>query len=145
MTAITLDEFRALNQHFYRPESMAQYSQRDFALLGDRVAKLNQRRGPRVGDFVIMPDESILRFTHDWTDSLQTTIPHNTDSSFYFSPNGFCDFSGSLDDALPIEQLEETADTRLGRVWFFANDSARAHNRVIAEVSFRVYKYQATP
>jgi hypothetical protein len=111
---MTLNEFRALNQSFYQPETAEQHSERDFALLAERIHKLNQREGPRVGDFVIMPDCSTRRFTHDWTDSLQTTIRQNNDSSFYFSPNGFCDFSGSLDDSLPIEQIEETTEIRLG-------------------------------
>ena len=89
-----------------------------------------------------MPDCSTRRFTHDWTDSLQTTIRQNNDSSFYFSPNGFCDFSGSLDDSLPIEQIEATTETRLGRVWFFSNNVARMHNAVNARVPFKVYRYQ---
>jgi len=143
MEFMTLEEFRALNQTFYSPETSDEHSERDFDLLAERIKKLNKRDGrPRLGDFVIMPDESIRRFTHDWTDSLQTTIRQGTDSSFYFSPNGFCDFSGSLDSSLPIERLEETTATRLGRVWFFSNNVARMHNAVRAQVSFRAYRYQ---
>jgi hypothetical protein len=142
MKFMTLEEFRALNHTFYSPGTADKHSERDFDLLTERIQKLNKQQGPRVGDFVIMPDESIRRFTHDWTDSLQTTTRQGNDSSFYFSVNGLCDFSGSLDDALPIEQIEETTDTRHGRVWFFSNDIARAHNCVYAQVSFRVYRYQ---
>ena len=141
-STMTLNEFRALNQSFYQPETAEQHSERDYALLAERIHKLNQREGPRVGDFVIMPDCSTRRFTHDWTDSLQTTIRQNNDSSFYFSPNGFCDFSGSLDDSLPIEQIEETTETRLGRVWFFSNNVARMHHAVHALAPFKVYRYQ---
>jgi len=140
--SMTLEQFRTLNQSFYLPETAVQYSERDYNLLTERIAKLNLRQGPRVGDFVIMPDESVRRFTHDWTDSLQTTIRQNNDSSFYFSLNGFCNFSGSLDDSLPIEQIEATTETRLGRVWFFSNNVARMHNAVNARVPFKVYRYQ---
>lgn len=142
MKFMSLEDFRALNESFYHPATADQHSERDFDLLSERIKQLNKREGPRVGDFVILPDESIRRFTHDWTDSLQTTIRQGNDSSFYFSPNGFCDFSGSLDDSLPIERLEDTNETRLGRVWFFSNNIARAHNAVHAQVSFRVYRYR---
>jgi len=69
---MTLNEFRALNKSFYQPETAEQHSERDNALLAERIHKLNQRDGPRVGDFVIIPDCSTWRFTYDWTDSLHS-------------------------------------------------------------------------
>lgn len=141
---MTLEEFQQMNPTFYRDDKGAE---NDFDLLMDRINKLNQRSGPRVGDFVIMPDETVLRFTYDWSNGshladIQTTSPGSTDQSFYLSKNGFCDFSGSLSDPLPIKDLEDTLENRLGAIWFFHNDYARAHNGVYAKVPFRVYRYR---
>jgi hypothetical protein len=136
------EEFRSLNEHFYLPETAEEHSQRDFDLLAERVRKLNKREGPRVGDFVIMPDETIRRFTHDWTDSLQTTIRQNAQGNVHLNQGGFCEFAGSLDSSLPIECIEETTETRLGRVWFFSNNIAKMHHAVHGLVSFRVYQYR---
>ena len=126
--------------------------ERDFQLLEARINNFNGRQGPRVGDFVIMPGETFLRFTHDWSDvggGIQTTCPESTNQSFYFSEQGFCDYSGSLDEPLPIEALEDTLQNRQGSVWFFhrrRRDYPRAHNSVQAKVPFRVYRYRpATP
>ncbi len=142
---MTLEEFRELNSHFYNAHTAAQHSENDFDLLTTRINELNHHEGPRVGDFVIMPDETVLRFTHHWSGSdyneLQTTVPGCGDQSFYLSKHGFCDFSGSLSDALPVSQLEDTLENRPGRVWFFHDDYARAHNAVHATVPFRVYRY----
>lgn len=143
---MTLDEFRELNAHFYNPHKAEQYSENDFDLLATRINKLNNHEGPRVGDFVIMPDDNVLRFTHHWPgpdyDELQTTVPGCGDQSFYLSKNGVCDFSGSLADALPATALEDTFENRPGRIWFFHDDYARAHNSVHATIPFRVYRYR---
>src|SRR5204862_6361015 len=118
---MTLAEFEELNAHFYRNSYGAEdRPERDFHLLEARINNFNGRQGPRVGDFVIMPDETFLRFTHDWSDvggGIQTTCPESTNQSFYFSEQGFCDYSGSLDEPLPIEALGDTLQNRQGSVW----------------------------
>lgn len=140
---LTLKEFRELNPNFHHSEKEAE---RDFDILTSRIKKLNEHQGrPRVGDFVIYPDTSERRFTHDWSDvggGLQTTCPTITDGSFYLTSSGRCDFSGALDDPLPLNELEETNEFRLGAIWFFSNDQARAHNGVRAKIPFRVYRYK---
>jgi hypothetical protein len=140
---MTLEEFRSLNPRFHRSDKDLE---RDFDILTARIKKLNERQGrPRIGDFVIYPDNSERRFTYDWSDvggGIQTTSPTLTDASFYLTKTGHCDFSGALDDGLPLNELEETDEQRLGAVWFFSNDHAKANNGVRAKVSFRVYRYK---
>jgi hypothetical protein len=140
---MTLEEFRSLNPGFHRSDKDLE---RDFDILTARIKKLNERQGrPRIGDFVIYPDNSERRFTYDWSDvggGLQTTCPTIKDASFYFTRSGHCDFSGALDDPLPLNELEETDEQRLGTVWFFSNDHAKANNGVRAKVPFRVYRYK---
>jgi len=140
---MTLEEFRSLNPNFHRSDKDVE---RDFDILTARIKKLNEHQGrPRVGDFVIYPDNSERRFTYDWSDvggGLQTTCPTIKDASFYFTRSGHCDFSGALDDPLPLNELEETDEQRLGTVWFFSNDHAKAHNGVRAKIPFRVYRYK---
>ena len=142
---MTYDEFRQTNERFYRNNDRdAQY---DFELLARNIQRLNGRSGPRVGDFVIMPDESVRRFTYDWADAgggLQTNDPRLTDSSFHLTSSGFCDYSGALDDAIPVEQLEDTLENRLGSVWFFSRDYPKANNAVYAKVAFRVYRFNGS-
>lgn len=146
---MTLEEFRELNSSFYSPDTAEQHSARDYDILTSRIRKLNEQEGPRIGDFVIMPDDTVLRFTYEWPDeprAIQTTTRTTNDNpSFYMNRRGVCDYSGSLDSALPIETLEETTETRFGKIWFFANDYAKAHNAVHALVSFRVYRHTPKP
>src|SRR6266436_5215327 len=102
---MTLKEFRELNPNFHRSDKDVE---RDFDILTARIKKLNERQGrPRIGDFVIYPDNSERRFTYDWSDvggGLQTTCPTIKDASFYFTRSGHCDFSGALDDPLPLNE-----------------------------------------
>lgn len=141
--SMTLNEFRELNPNFHRSDKDVE---RDFDILTARIKRLNERQGrPRIGDFVIYPDNSERRFTYDWSDvggGLQTTCPTIKDASFYFTRSGHCDFSGALDEPLPLNELEETDEQRLGTVWFFSNDHAKANNGVRAKVPFRVYRYK---
>lgn len=142
---MSLQEFQNMNAHFYSPASAEKHSERDYDILNSRIRKLNQREGPRVGDFVIMTDCAVLRFTYELPHEprlIQTTTRStNGNTSFYINRSGFCDYSGSLGSALPIETLEETPETRFGRVWFFSDDYAREHNTVHAMISFRVYRH----
>jgi hypothetical protein len=137
---ITLEELRALNPSFHRSE---QDVEGDFEILGARIKKLNERHGPRVGDFVIFPDDSVHRFTHNWAEyngGIQTT-PEGSGGSFHLSKQGFCDYSGGLDPCIPLDRLQQTNELRLGSVWFFSRDLPKAHNGVRAKIPFRVYRY----
>jgi hypothetical protein len=119
-----------------RPE----IDERDREILADRQAAYERRPGPRVGDWVLMPDGSARRFTYDWGDGLQTTCGDGDAGSFYIG-DGYLSYSGTLDHTIPRERLRECpGDALPGRVWFFHHDWHRADNGVHFEIPFRVFQ-----
>jgi hypothetical protein len=114
---------------------------RDAQLLADRITTRNTLDGARVGDFVRMPDDTLRRFTYDWGDSLQVTLP-NAGGSFYFSRSGHMDFSGGLDHSILRDRLHDTGETMPACAWFFHHDHASAHNGVNVMVPCRVFEYR---
>ncbi len=118
-----------------------EFDDRDCAILAKREAAWNSKPGPRVGDFVIMPDGALRRFTYNWGDGLQTTWGEEA-GSFYLD-NGFASYSGGLEPSIPNERIEDTGETRPGLFWFFHHDEARAHNGVSFTIACRVFKVAA--
>lgn len=117
--------------------------EQDTTILLNRIAARASILGARVGDWCRMPDDDIWRrFTHDWGDSLQTTLPHQGGGSFYFSGSGHLDYSGGLDPALPINRLHDTGETLPARAWFFHHNHHRAHNGVDVMVPCRVFEFR---
>lgn len=115
----------------------------DAEIARKKLAEWDKRTGPRVGDFVHMPDGTLRRFTHDWGDGIQTTGKGEFagDASFHFY--GSCmSFSGSLDSAIPKSALVDTGETQPGRAWFFHHDHAGPHRGVYFTVPCSVYRYQ---
>lgn len=114
----------------------------DKAILDQRESAFNQVQGPRVGDFLRTPD-GFLRFTHDWGESIQTTVnakhPCHGDASFYLS-DGYASFSGSLDPAIDKSLLVDTGEKQNGSFWFFHHDEYRAENGVYFTIPCRVYE-----
>lgn len=117
----------------------------DKAILAARIVEWEKRQGPRVGDFVVT-SRGLLRFTHDWGDEVQTTVPHThpcaSDVSFYLTEDGYMSFSGSLDDSVPKSSLSLTTEIRQGSCWFFSHNHPEAHNDVYVQVPCRVWKLQ---
>ena len=115
----------------------------DIELARQRLDALNKRNGPRVGDFVWFPnEEKPRRFTFDLSDgSMQTTTQGSRDSSFHITRSGYCDFSGSLDSAIWLDQCHDTGTKLLGRVWFFSRNLSGPHRGVTVCLPFRVYEY----
>lgn len=114
-------------------------------LLDNRTTLRDGQTGPRVGDYVLFPDDMprdglyeryIERISHDWGDGVQTS----PGGSWYLG-DGFASFSGSLNSTIPKARLEDTGETKLGSFWFFKGDYARAHNGVDVMASCRVYRY----
>ncbi len=116
------------------------FDERDEKIKQERLALWNAVKGPRVGDFVKMPDGSLRRFTHDWSDSLQTTVTFQSDESFYFA-GPYMSFSGSLDPGISKENLTDTGEIKEGRCWFFHHGYVQAHGSVHTTVPCRVYEY----
>ncbi len=130
-----LDEVRLM-----RPD----FDERDAAILRKREESFNRVDGPRVGDFLRTPD-GVLRFTHDWGDSIQTTVrakhPCYGDASFYLS-DGYASFSGSLDPAIDKSLLRDTGETMPGSFWFFHHDVAGAGRGVYCTMPCRLFECQ---
>jgi len=114
------------------------FDDRDATIKARRLAAWNTRNGPRVGDFVIMPDLTYQRFSHDWGDSIQTS----EGGSFYLG-EGYASFSGGLNPSVPKSRLVLTDEIREGSFWFFHHDFMRAHNGVYFTAPCRVYRLEA--
>ena len=125
------------NNPCYTDWHSPQFDEQDADELASRVALWDKRTGPRVGDFIVMPDGSEHRFCHDWHDGLQTT----PGGSFYFG-NGYADYSGGLDPTLKNKLIIATPKQKAGQFWFFHHNSARAHNGVYFKVLCRVFYHK---
>ncbi len=114
----------------------------DAEILAVREKSFNEMSGPRVGDFLRTP-EGFLRFTHDWGESIQTTVrpthPCNGDASFYLS-DGNVSFSGSLDSSIDKKLLKDTGEKQDGSFWFFHHNAFEAHNGVYFRIPCRVFE-----
>lgn len=123
------------------------FDEKDAAILAERQAAFDTRKGPRVGDFIVMPDKTLRRFTHDWGESIQTTCkPHEFGpESFYITEDGFASYSGALDPAIDKKLIIETESTKDGYFWFFHHNHVQAHNGVHATMPCRVYRITERP
>jgi hypothetical protein len=115
--------------------------ERDAEIISARLAAMDAREGPRVGDFVRFACGTLRRISHDWGDGVQTSDA----GSFYLGDYG-CSFSGALfgtvpTDSLTLAHLDSgwSPETRAGAVWVFHHDHHCAHNGVHASIPFRVY------
>lgn len=113
----------------------------DKAKLADRAKARESLTGPLVGDYVVMPDGTLRRFTHDWGDEIQTTVKgFQYDASFHIGRDGYMSFSGSLDRGVPKDRLTLTGEVKDGSCWFFSHDYAEGGNGVRVTLPCRVYK-----
>lgn len=121
-----------------RPE----FDERDAEILAVRERIFNEERGPRVGDYLRTAD-GMLRLTHDWGDTIQTTVrpshPCNGDASFYLGEE-HVSFSGSLDPGIAKCSLRDTGEKLEGSFWFFHHNHACAHNGVYFRIPCRVFE-----
>lgn len=111
----------------------------DEAILLERVGRRARHGGMRVGDFVLLRDGDVRRVTWNWAADVQLTVKDQA-GSFYFSPNGVMDYSGSLSRAYPKTRFREATGLREGACWIFHHDRQKAHNGVAALVPCRVYE-----
>lgn len=111
----------------------------DGAILHDHLTAWARRHGPRVGDFVQMPDGKARRFSHDWGDSIQVS----EGGSFYLD-EGAVSFSGGLEPSIPKSLLWDTLAPKNGDFWFFHHNHARAHNGVYFRAPCRQFVYNTS-
>jgi hypothetical protein len=115
--------------------------ERNAEILNNRIAALDQINGPRVGDFVLMLDGTLRRFTHDWGEDIQTTLFGQEDwqrcQSFYLG-EGYVNYSGGLDSAIRKDHLHLTG-TKKGNFWFFKDDIWGAGRGISVSAPCRIY------
>ncbi len=117
------------------------FDNRDGDMLHQRIMARDTTNGPRIGDYVNMPDGSLRRFTHDWGDTIQTTTPKFGYGSYYLG-TGYSSYSGALDPGIPKSGLKDTGNPRDGAFWFFHHDYMTAHNGVDFTIPCRVFQYR---
>jgi len=118
---------------------------KDQELLAERIRRRDAIPGPRIGDFVKLQDGTLRRFTYNWGDRIQTTLPgvSHCSSSFYLDSTGLASFSGSLDDPIPISELHLIEGTvQDGHFWMFHHNVQRAHNGVDVVAPCRVFEHR---
>jgi hypothetical protein len=103
------------------------------AILARNIAAYDKIDGPRVGDFLELPNGDLTRFTYDWGFKLQTGL-----GSFYLG-NGYCSFSGSLNHGISTDDVVRTDRTRSGSCWFFEDDIPGAGRGLDITADFRVF------
>ena len=107
-------------------------------ILKDRTKLFNERQGPRVGDYLELPNGlGHTRFTHDWETSMQTG---GGAGSYYLGGGGNFSYSGGLDSGMKKADIEPTNETKEGRMWFFDQGYAGANRGVDFDIQFRVFR-----
>lgn len=119
---------------------MINLDDRDRAIIADRVAEMDERPGPRVGDFVIFADGVTRRISLIWGEDSEGGHAQSSDDGSFHLKSGYVDFSGALHGSVHLTTLTRTGETRDGRVWIFHHGVRTAHNAVDADVPFRVYR-----
>jgi hypothetical protein len=116
--------------------------EQDARIVTDRLATMDRKAGPRVGDFVVFADSVVRRISHHWHDGagwdggMQTS---DLNEGRFYLADGSCSYSGALHKCVPTDSLTDTGETRNGSAWIFHHDHARAHNGVDFLAPFRVF------
>jgi hypothetical protein len=114
--------------------------ERDAQHVAECMAALDERPGPRVGDFVIFADGTTRRISYHWRDDAGWDGGCQTsDSGSYHLGRYGVSMSGSLCSTVPTDSLVLTAERRQGSVWVFHHDFAGAGRGVTFYPLFRVY------
>ena len=110
---------------------------RDRAILADRLTAWEGHTGrPRVGDFVIMPNNHKRRCSHEWDHGMQPS----TGGSYYIGGSGNASMSGGLYPSQPWEYFQPTDEMEPGRFWFFSHNVSGAGRGVEVFLPCRVYR-----
>ncbi len=120
--------------------------ERDSQIRAHRLAALDAVPGIRVGDVIVFADGKPRRAAHVWEaypagpgyDAQPAKVQPTTGGSFHLS-SGNVSFSGGLDNAVPLDTLTLTGETRDESVWFFHHDRWQAHNGVHTTIPVRVF------
>lgn len=119
-----------------------QFDDVDRDIVARRVARRENKSGPRVGDFIRFVDDVTRRISHIWGDGSDPKydgLQTSSNGSYHLCESGHLNFSGSLYPPVPFDSLQLTDTTRMGRAWIFHHDHWTAHNDVVVEIPCRVY------
>lgn len=122
------------------PAVYAQYTAnapaKDLDLFESFVIDRVRTSGPKLGDWVKLPDGTYERLAND-----RQTAPVGK-GSFYIGAEGMVSYSGGFSYAtLTKSTLRHTGEYKYGPVWTFSSNQVKAGNRVDAEVLLPVYSY----
>lgn len=109
----------------------------NYKLLIARLENFDKMEGARVGDWLLLPNGDYTRFTHLWDDHIQTG---GSSDSYCMGKSGCLSYSGGLDRGINLDCIEQTAEVKNGRIWFFSKDWAKADNGVYYNIPCRVFK-----
>lgn len=132
-----------LPTHGVHRHVMVELDKRNTEILTERMRLLDAQPGPRVGDYVRLPDGKLHRFSHRW-DASENPSPadvlfQTSSSGSWYLGDGWCSFSGGLDPSIPLSEIQSTDETCTGQVWFFDHNWAEANNALHVNVPFRVF------
>jgi len=121
---------------------MKDLDERNRAILAGNVELWEARPGPRVGDFVILPDGGVRRFTQDMGTGLQITSPDDPIGQFrFYIRSGWMTYTGDKDSAILKGRLTLTDEKRNGHAWFFHHNVFNATKSVHIVMPCRVFRY----
>jgi hypothetical protein len=106
-----------------------------------REVAFNNIEGPRLGDYVIMPNYGYERICNDLDDRVQTT-DGRFGSSFHMFEDGCCSFSGGLNQPIGKDDFELTDQGKEGSFWFFSEGIVGAGRGHHFNLMCRVYKHR---
>ncbi len=113
--------------------------ERDSEIVRERLARIENLRGPRVGDYVRFADGVERRVSYVWEwepESVQTS-----DGGSFYLGNGYVSFSGSLHAGVHPSTLRLTTEVRDGSCWIFHHDYHTAGNGLdLNLLCWRVYE-----
>ncbi len=114
----------------------------DQEFIGEIIKRRDTLQGPLAGDFIIMKDGTVERFSHDWGEDIQTS-DGRFGWSFHLCKDGNADFSGGLNPAIMKSELELVPDDiRLGHFWIFHHNHVTAHNGVHFNIPCKTYRFK---
>lgn len=111
--------------------------ERDVVLAKKYLATWDKEKGPREGDYIIMPSGKYERFSHIWSDGLQTS-----EGGQFSLGNGFVGFSGSLNRTVPNKLIAKTNKTKAGHFWMAHHGRLEPGSAIGVKARLRVFRHK---
>lgn len=108
-----------------------------YNILAKYLAKFNEIKGPRIGDYILLDDGKYMRICVSLGNDFQ--MIESGHGSFCIQ-GGSCDYSGACGPVIESSKLRFIHEYKLGSVWFFKDGFPAAHSGIDGEVPFRVFK-----